>query len=40
MLAACEDFVCPVCRRSRPYAYLGPYFSDNYGFENGEEICP
>ena len=40
MLVAREDFVCPVCRRSRAYAYVGPYISDNYGFENGEEICP
>jgi uncharacterized protein CbrC (UPF0167 family) len=39
-MAAREDFVCPVCRRSRAYAYVGPYSSDNYGFENGEEICP
>jgi len=40
MLVEREDFVCPVCRRSRAYAYVGPYSSDNYGFENGEEICP
>jgi uncharacterized protein CbrC (UPF0167 family) len=40
MLVAREDFVCPVCRRIRAYAYVGPYISDNYGFENGEEICP
>jgi len=40
MLVAREDFVCPVCRRSRAYAYIGAYCSDNYGFENGEEICP
>jgi uncharacterized protein CbrC (UPF0167 family) len=40
MLVAREDFVCPVCSRSRPYAYVGPYVSDSFGFENGDEICP
>jgi len=40
MLVAREDFICPVCHRSRAYAYVGPYISDNCGFENGEEICP
>jgi uncharacterized protein CbrC (UPF0167 family) len=40
MLVAREDFICPVCRRSRAYAYVGPHISNNYGFENGEEICP
>jgi uncharacterized protein len=40
MLVPRAGFVCPVCQRSRAYAYVGPYSSDNWGFENGEEICP
>jgi uncharacterized protein len=40
MLVARAGFICPVCQRSRAYAYVGPYSSDNWGFENGEEICP
>jgi uncharacterized protein len=40
MLVAREDFECPVCHRGRAYAYVGPYTSNTYGFENGEEICP
>jgi uncharacterized protein CbrC (UPF0167 family) len=39
-MAARQDFVCPVCQRDRAFAYVGPYSSDNCGFENGEEICP
>ena len=27
MLVARTDFACPVCRRSRAYAYVGPYVS-------------
>jgi uncharacterized protein len=34
------DFTCGVCRTPRDYAYIGPYVSDTYGFENGDEICP
>ena len=40
MLVARDDFVCPVCSRSRAFAYVGPYAGDNFGFENGEAICP
>jgi uncharacterized protein len=35
-----EDFTCGVCGQARSHGYVGPYFADNFGFENGDEICP
>jgi uncharacterized protein CbrC (UPF0167 family) len=35
-----EGFTCGVCGEARSHAYIGPYFADNFGFENGDEICP
>jgi uncharacterized protein CbrC (UPF0167 family) len=35
-----RDFTCGVCHKSRGYAYIGPYISSTFGFENGDEICP
>jgi hypothetical protein len=35
-----DDFTCEICGRLRAFSYVGPYIADNYGFENGDEICP
>jgi uncharacterized protein len=35
-----EGLTCGVCGEAGSHAYIGPYFADNFGFENGDEICP
>ena len=34
-----EGFTCGVCGEPRSHAYIGPYFADNFGFENGDDFA-
>jgi uncharacterized protein CbrC (UPF0167 family) len=32
-------FECPVCGLPREHAYIGPYSTPDFHFENGDEVC-
>ncbi|MEN3358610.1 MAG: uncharacterized protein V7637_2592 [Mycobacteriales bacterium] len=35
-----RDIVCGVCQRARTHAYIGPYVSPDFHYENEDPLCP
>lgn len=35
-----QDIECGVCGKPREYAYIGPYATPDWHFENGDPLCP